>query len=407
MSSDRKRVFVFVVCGAKEHIDTIHFSLKSLRYFTQYDIVVVTDSSRNETAVQHHNIIDIKTPEHFSHHQASIYLKTGLHKFLPKGNLYCYLDTDVIALSHSVNSIFDHKTSVIMFAPDHSRMRQFSPYAVHCGCLTKNRNEWSELNALLKRYYTNPSVVSEEMLPKQETLRRKFELIKQSPFSLLQIAMKYALPGSTLQLDADTFYHKKEHYWFDADGKTILFDYPATVIRQIESNSKWRWSSLKRRWISPAGRDIHSLECGHLREKIQHKFGIAVEDDNWQHWNGGVFLFDENSYAFMDAWHDKTMQIFSDPDWKTRDQGTLIATVWEFRLQKNAPLSKHYNFIADYSNPQLMISTDRNYISDDAFVTKYSPAFIHIFHQFGVGGWNVWDWVEEILFGKKERTTEV
>jgi hypothetical protein len=404
MPLTKNKVFVFVVCGAKEHIDTIHFSLKSLQNFTNNDIIVVTDTSRNEIAVQHNTIIDIKTPAHFNHHQASIYLKTALHNFLPKGNLYCYLDTDVIALSHSVNSIFDHKTSIITFAPDHCRMRQFSPYAVHCGCLTKNETEWQELDALLKRYYTKPPAVSNEMLPKQDILRKKFEFIKQSPFSLLQMAIKYVMPGNTLQLDADTFYNKKERYWFDANGKIILFDYPATVIRQIEGNSNWRWSNLKRRWISPTGKDVHSLECGHLREKIQTKFGVTVADDNWQHWNGGVFLFDDSSHAFMNAWHSKTMQILADPEWKTRDQGTLIATAWEFGLHKNTLLSKHFNFIADYSNPQLMLSTNGNYISDDAFTTKYSPAFIHIFHQFGKKGWNVWDWVEEILSDKKENT---
>jgi hypothetical protein len=48
---------------------------------------------------------------------------------------------------------------------------------------------------------------------------------------------------------------------------------------------------------------------------------------DWQHWNGGVFLFDDSSVEFLSSWHEKTvMRIFDLPNWKTRDQGTLIAT---------------------------------------------------------------------------------
>ncbi|MCW5907991.1 MAG: hypothetical protein KIS94_09045 [Chitinophagales bacterium] len=392
-----KGVFVFVVCGAKEHIDTIHFSLKALTRFAENEIVVVTDSSRNEIEVKHTCILDIKAPAHFDNHQASIYLKTGLHKFLPKGKLYCYLDTDVIALSRSVNSIFEQKRGIILFAPDHTQMKRFSPYAVHCGCLSKNQNEWNELEELLSRYDTSTETIADEMLPKQEMLRKKFEFIKNSLFDMAQMGVKYVLPWKILQLDEDTFYDKRKKYWFNALGKPILYEYPPNVIEQIESSSQWRWNKLKRRWISPSGKDIHLLECNHLREKIREKFGIQISNNNWQHWNGGVFLFDDNSHPFMEAWHSKTLKVFEDKAWKTRDQGTLIATAWEFGLQREKPLSKHFNFIADYSNPQLMLSADKRFISDDAFRTKYSPAFIHIFHHFGAKDWEVWNWVEQIV----------
>src|SRR5215469_12385494 len=33
-------------------------------------------------------------------------------------------------------------------------------------------------------------------------------------------------------------------------------------------------------------------ECDHLRQASDQKFGIEVSDGSWQHWNGGVFLFD-------------------------------------------------------------------------------------------------------------------
>ena len=99
----------------------------------------------------------------------------------------------------------------------------------------------------------------------------------------------------------------------------------------------------------------------------------------------------------MHRWHTRTLRIFKDPQWKTRDQGTLIATVWQLGLQNMPTLSKKFNFIADPSNPRLMLSHNGQYITDNALETQYAPAFIHIFHKFGNRGWEVWDWVENKL----------
>ena len=74
----RKDVFVFVVCGSKEHTDTLNFSLNYLTKYSKKEIWVITDSSRNEDTINHSTVIDIKTPEHLTHHQASIYLKTAI-----------------------------------------------------------------------------------------------------------------------------------------------------------------------------------------------------------------------------------------------------------------------------------------------------------------------------------------
>jgi len=393
----QKRVFVFVVCGAREHIDTVHFSLRALQCFSDHEIWVVTDSARNEIPVRHSHIIDISTPEYFDHHQASIYLKTGLHKFLPSGNLYCYLDTDVVALSKTVNKIFEQKAGVVTFAPDHCQMHQFSPYALNCGCLNENNRLWQELNELLQKYHVPQQLIDAGIVYKQEELKRKFEFIKRNPVNVWQMALRYLLPGNILQLDSDTFYNKRQKYWFDAGGRVFMHDYPLQTIKQIEKNSRWRWSNLKRRWISPSGTDVHQLQCNHLWEAINNQLGIPVTQKHWQHWNGGVFLFDDASQVFMETWHQKTLQIFKEPYWKTRDQGTLVATVWQLGLQHSPLLSKKFNFIADYSNPKLMLSLDGRYITDDAFATKYAPAFMHIFHQFGNKQWRIWHWVEKRL----------
>ncbi|HLP19109.1 MAG TPA: hypothetical protein VK174_02345 [Chitinophagales bacterium] len=393
----RENKFVFVVCGGKEHVDTLHFSLHTLRHFSKNEILVVTDTQRNEIAVKHDNIIDVITPEHLDHHQASIYLKTSLYRILPVGPLYCYLDTDVIALSNDVDDIFNHKTGVVTFAPDHSQMHQFSPYAVNCGCLAENRRDWHELDTILRKFDSASKVVGPNAIKKQQELKRKFELIKRNRLVYFQTALKYFLPGNTMRFDDDTYYNKASRAWYDSQGNVILHDLPQNAISQIENSTNWKWNRLRRRWISQAGKDVHDLHCQHLRENILKKFDVQIDNEKWQHWNGGVFLFDQGSRTFLHLWHLRTMKIFKDPAWKTRDQGTLIATVWQLGLQHSDLLSKQFNFIADPSNPRLMISDDEQYITDDAFETKYSPVFIHIFNQFGNKDWEVWEWITNKL----------
>jgi hypothetical protein len=78
-----KNIFIYVVCGDREHIETLHFSLKYLKHFSKNEILVITDSSRNEIPIEYEKIVDVKTPLEFNNHQASIYLKTGIFKFVP------------------------------------------------------------------------------------------------------------------------------------------------------------------------------------------------------------------------------------------------------------------------------------------------------------------------------------
>ena len=141
------------------------------------------------------------------------------------------------------------------------------------------------------------------------------------------------------------------------------------------------------------GEDIWYDECNHLTEYINNTFNIDVRTKNWQHWNGGVFLFNDSSHDFLDAWHKKTMHIFSLPQWKTRDQGTLIATAWEFGLNNHQTLSKQYNFIADYYNNGVKINPQENVITDDGFITSYKPTLVHVYHHWMDYSWPIWQWI--------------
>lgn len=386
--------FVFVVCGSQEHIDTLHFSLQYLRHFSKYEIIVVTDSSRNEIPVRHSNIVDVKTPEEFSNHQASIYLKVGLNKFLPPKNKYCYLDTDVIALSEDCDAIFNYQQGPVTFAADHCRMPKFSPSAVKCDCWEQNRKDIEALEALMEKFDPSRKQQDPLMEKKKQQLVHKFEIIKQNKLNYLFVSLRFLTTIKRFRLDEDTFYDRWKKVWHDREGRVIIM--PAeSMVKDIEKNSVWRWHPLRRRWLGPDGRDVFNLECHHLPQYIRDRFGIVVSDKNFQHWNGGVFLFDDSSNDFLNAWFDKTMKIFTYPDWNTRDQGTLIATVWEMGLEKNPLLPQKFNFIADYNNPRLILDSEGNF-TDNAFKTKVKPALVHIYHNFGKKGWDIWDYVESI-----------
>lgn len=386
--------FVFVVCGAREHVETLHFSLRYLKHFSKNEIIVVTDSSRNEIAVEHENIVDVKTPENFTSHQSSIYLKTGLHKFLPKGFSYCYLDTDVLALSSDCDEIFSFKKGAVTFAADHCRLPAFSPNAVYCNCAEQNKKDLKELEALMEKYDPARKLIDPSMDKKKRALIKKFEIIKQNRFSYFLLAVRFLTAINKFKLDDDTFFDRKRKLWVDAEGR-VLISPAENMFKDIEKNSRWRWNRITRRWYDEQGRDVFHLTCNHLAENIYKRFSIEVKDKNFQHWNGGVFLFDDSSFNFMEAWFNKTMQIFSLPEWRTRDQGTLIATAWEFGLQNNPVLPKKFNFIADYTTTGVMMDDNGNF-TDDAFKTTLKPVLIHIYHNFGLKGWDIWDYVETI-----------
>jgi len=393
LNSNKQNAFVFVVCGSSEHIETLLFSLKYLKKYTKNEIIVLTDVSRNDLVIHHEHIVDIKTPIHFTHHQASIFLKTGIHNFLPKGKTYCYLDTDIVALSKEVDLIFNEYLAPITFAPDHCKLKSFSPYAVNCGCLEENQAEILELTKVLKTYDLNQSL-GENEIQSQKELIKLFNQKKQNKLPYLLVILRFALSRSIFKFE-NYIFNKQEKTWYDSrTQKAVLFDF-SRISKKVSAVSPFSWSGRKRMWVNVKNENVYTLECNHLGDNIKNTFKIQVKKSNWQHWNGGVFLFNEKSSQFLDAWHKKSMEVIDLKEWKTRDQGTLIATAWEFGLENHKVLDKKWNFIADYNKDGLDFSQE-GLFTDDYWKTKYEVSFVHIYHHWGDETWDLWRWVQDI-----------
>lgn len=242
------RRWVFVVCGPELHIDTLRTAVSHLRPLTSLDIWVLTDSSRNVRPIDPRgidHIVDVATPVEMDDHQASIWLKTGVHRHVPAGE-WCYLDSDIIAVRPGVEEVFEHRVGPVAFASDLTisvnQVDRFSPWAMNCECAGHG--------------------------------------------------------------------------------------------------------------------DTHS--CGHLREQLHERLGVEVPGD-WVHWNGGVFVFGDDSHDFLDLWHRTAIASFSWSEWRTRDQGALIATVWSTSNQDCPNLPPEFNFIADLGNGDLCLDPARGW----------------------------------------------
>lgn len=382
-----KNIFVFVVCGGREHIETLHFSLEYLKKYSKSEIWVVTDTSRNDIEIQHNHQINIDTPSVYTNHQASIYLKTGLHLFLPKGNLYCYLDSDVIALTNEVDEIFNEFLSPIIFAPDHCSLKAFSSSAVNCGCENvreKNKAFFLEIDAKLKKHDSDP-----ELIHKRNQLEAIFNQINSSWYSKFLNRIKFKYSKKIFNLNEDFYFDKLNGVWRDRKHTDVLYE---SHNREIEKATLFSYNEITDTWFDQNGNDLWSKDCDHLVDLILQTFGIHVKNSSWQHWNGGVFLFNHESHFFLDAWHSKCKTIFSLNDWKTRDQGTLIATVWEFGLENQTCLNKKWNFLADSNNPAIDFN-QQGLFTDQNWENEYSVNLAHIYHRFGDTSWDLWNYI--------------
>jgi hypothetical protein len=386
-----KGTFVFAVCGKREHIDTLHFSLEKLMKFSKSEIIVVTDSTRNEIPIVVDSLIDIRTPREYDNHQASIYLKTGLHKFLPKGNLYCYLDSDVVATNPACDAIFKEFVAPIRFAPDHCQLPLFSPAAVNCQCNSEISKYISLLNSKLDNEDSFRTSEDEEVKLKRKELEAIYWQIKSNYVLFIKVGLKFVLSIKEFKLTTDLIYNKKTKIWRSGSGKAFM---RTPNMRKITRELGLKWSFINPIPRLKDGRSIWRTECGHLAQFIIEKFNVNVKDKNWQHWNGGVFLFNDESHSFLNSWHEMTLEIFKDAKWKTRDQGTLIATVWKFGLENHPTLDKKWNLLADYNNPNVQWVDDWKIQLSKTEIVK--PNLVHVYHHFFDENWLLWRKIMEL-----------
>jgi len=405
-----KNCFVFVVCGEDEHILTLNFSLKYLKRFSKSEITVVTDLSRNGAEIEHDSVVDVETPKQFNHHQASIYLKTRLHKIVDPNQEYCYLDSDVIATNSKVDEIFDHKYGPVTFASDHCSLPEFSPNAMRCGCKEKSAEKVDLLNSLDQEFKekfipTDPDIYKNYMriLDVMREYDDQFTGIKKNP--LVRFLLYHLQPG---KYDFERYLKTNGNFRWDRDQKkafddkdNLIYDEYNKYSSYVEARSPFRWDNEQQLWFDENGVPVFKATCTHLKNRIGEQFNITITNPEWTHWNGGIFLFNEDSAPFMDAWHEKTMGIFEDEKWETRDQGTLAATVWEFGLQNQKRLPAEFNFLADYNRSALQFKEGSGFSLDD-FQTVIHPNFLHIYHQFGNQEWDVWQYVESLIKQKSE-----
>jgi hypothetical protein len=393
-----EHAFVFVVCGAREHIDTLALSLQVLRQKTQYPIYVVTDTSRNETGIEHDRVIDIVTPQELSHHQASIWLKTSLYQHLPAGPIYAYLDTDVLAVGNKINNLFNEYQAPIRFAPDHCRMRQFSPYAMNCGCYEKNEKHRNVVNQLIARadplYNTQDTFIKNE----RERLHQLFARHKRTRLHSAITALRFIFSRTRFFISPEFYYHKKEKIWYNKNNQAVMYH---VSMKKIAKEAGLNYNRLLNDIQTDDRKSIWRDRCNHLAEGIYEKFGIQITEPDWQHWNGGVFLFSTESAELMDTWHQLTLAIFKDEKWKTRDQGTLIATVWKLGLQNHTTLDNQWNLILDYYNPHVEIFEDGKISLDGKH--KKTPQLVHIYHHWGDTSWEVWKKIRVLISSHRHK----
>jgi hypothetical protein len=381
--------FVFAVCGTEEHINTLNFSLIPLLKRTKHPVYVVTDLGRNTGLINHFNIIDVKTPANFTNHQASIFLKTSLHKILPNGVNYCYIDSDVLAIGNYIDNIFDEFVAPIKFALDHCTSNYFSPIAMNCECTKEFDFHKNYIDENADEFAKS---IDDTIIESREKLNKYFKGISKNYFLRFKLGLLFYFSINKVKVTENAFYHKQEKVYKDNNGLAFMRHYK---LRKVAVKLGYGWNYWTHEPLTKDGVSTWKVQCTHLHKAIKTKFNIDIDDKKFHHYNGGVFLFNNSSHEFLDFWHNATLEIFKDAKWKTRDQGTLIATTWRFNRQKSKPLNSRWNYIIDFNNPKLNIQKIIEQHREN-HVNK-APQFLHVYHHFQDYDWHVWNSIEQLL----------
>ena len=229
------------------------------------------------------------------------------------------------------------------------------------------------------------------LLLHNKELQVEFEKLKKSTIKKVYTALCFFLSFPIFKFDKRFYFDKKNKTWHIYTGEVIMYDMDIAKMQKATGLNYNKWTQ---KWYNLQGEDIWYDECNHLTDFIHQTFDIEVKVKNWQHWNGGVFLFNDSSHDFLESWHQKTLHIFTLDKWKTRDQGTLIATAWEYGLANHPTLSKRFNFIADYHNNGVQINEAGTQITDNGFKHVYNPVLVHVYHHWEDKTWPIWQWIE-------------
>ncbi|OPZ98166.1 MAG: hypothetical protein BWY70_01298 [Bacteroidetes bacterium ADurb.Bin408] len=392
----KKEAYVYVVCGSDTHINTLHTSLRFLKRYSSRDIIVVTDLARNKAAINHPRLIDVRTDSSFSDAQAAIYLKTSLPEYLNMQDyVYCYLDTDILAIDKDADTVFEQPFDPIGFCPDNITFDYFSPYAVHCSCADKAAQNKKMLGEAISMYEANYNAWKAFCNnPQGEALQEYLAVLKKNKWAHYGILLNYFFQkhnpfSSNIRLK-NWRQNKQNKAWYDLKGNKVL--YPIENFETyIGQATGFEYHAAEKYWSLPGQPwDVTKPRCTHLHEAIAQTFGLRITPDNWQHPNGGFFVFDERSRDFFGKWHAHSLAIFNKPDWKTRDQSTLALTLWEMGLDKISYLPVTYNYIIDYFCGNDAYVPDKGF-SKDGFKSCHHPKFVHVFHHFGDTTWALWN----------------
>lgn len=385
--------FVFVVCGGREHIEELNFSLKFLRKYSKNEIIVLSDLKRNEIKIKHNNIIQVDTPENFDNHQASIFIKTGLNKFLPKAHNYCYLDGDIVAINEKVDEIFNFYKPPITFAKDHCVFEEFSPHAMNCKCIEEDAKKENIFNEKLSELFGKINLTNPKIQKQSELLLKTFEKLRKKPIkyfftNVSYLFKRYIFPIKKFSLNGFIFL-KFNKCWYNKENEIILFDYPY-YENKLWGKAGIRFNAKGNFWETKEGEkyEFKVPKCSHLSEYLKKEYGIKIPN-NWQHWNGGVFLFNDESEEFLNYWQEITIKEFSNPYTKTRDQGTLALSVWKFGLENHTNIPEEFNWICEFANNDIAWHKNLGY-TKNGFKSEFKPILLHIYHEWGNKDWSIW-----------------
>jgi 4-hydroxybenzoate polyprenyltransferase len=356
--------FVFVACGPARHLDRLEAAARRLRRFCENPVFVVTDEARNDR-------------------QAAIALKTAAHRHLPAGRNWCYLDTDVLAVSAEADQVFlHHRAGGATFASDHGPLAQFSPYAVSCGCQSDDRRARQiEVLKLLRRFYTKPE--------RSDAALGVLTRVQAQYLAPVDTRQQRARQSRWVRRRVGLSWIEDDLAWVDAAGNAVVCP---DAVDVVERRTAARWDRTEKIWRDGDGAPLFPASCRHLCDAIRATFGVEV-DPEWQHWNGGVFVFDEGAFPLLDLWHEWTLGIFGRSPWHDRDQGTLVAAAWKLGVQDRATLPTAFNFIARYLDGGFVPDAARG-LSRDGGLTFSRPRLVHAMEGWRDPAWELWAWLD-------------